>query len=54
MKESFRLLTETLPVGYDILFIARKQAADKGVKCGDVGDSMKALLKKCGLIRGRS
>jgi ribonuclease P protein component len=51
MKESFRLLTETLPTGYDLLFIARKSAADKGVKCGDVGDSMRALLKKCGLIK---
>jgi ribonuclease P protein component len=53
MKESFRLLADTLPVGYDILFIARKSAVDKGVKCGNVGESMKSLLKKCGLIRGR-
>jgi ribonuclease P protein component len=53
MKESFRLLAETLPVGYDLLFIARNQAADNGVKCGVVGDSMKAGLKKCGCIRGR-
>jgi ribonuclease P protein component len=52
MKESFRLLEKTLPLGYDLLFIARKSAADKGVKCGNVGDSMEALLKKCGLGKG--
>jgi ribonuclease P protein component len=51
MKESYRLLSEKLPVGYDVLFIARKAAADRGVKCGNVGDSMRALLKKCGLLK---
>jgi ribonuclease P protein component len=51
MKESYRLFSERLPIGYDILFIARKQAADKGVKCGDVGDSMRALLAKNGLLK---
>ncbi|MDR1572924.1 MAG: ribonuclease P protein component [Clostridiales Family XIII bacterium] len=51
MKESYRLLPGRLPTGYDILFIARKSAADKGVKCGEVGGSMRALLKKCGLLK---
>jgi ribonuclease P protein component len=51
MKESYRLLAERLPVGYDILFIARKSAADRGVKCGDVGASMRALLRKNGLLK---
>jgi ribonuclease P protein component len=51
MKESYRLLADRLPVGYDILFIARKSAADKGVKREDVGDSMRTLLKKNGLLK---
>jgi ribonuclease P protein component len=51
MKESCRLLAERLPIGYDLLFIARKAAADDGVKCGDVGDSMRALLRKNGLLK---
>ena len=51
MKESFRLFAERLPVGYDFLFIARKSAADSGVKCGDVGASMRALLRKNGFLR---
>jgi ribonuclease P protein component len=51
MKESYRLLAERLPVGYDFLFIARKSAADSGVKCRDVGDSMRALLRKNGLLK---
>jgi ribonuclease P protein component len=51
MKESCRLLAGALPVGYDMLFIARKSAADKGVKRADVGGSMRGLLKKCGLLK---
>jgi ribonuclease P protein component len=51
MRESYRLLAGTLPLGYDLLFIARKSAADKGVKCMNVGDSMKALLRKCGITK---
>jgi ribonuclease P protein component len=51
MKENYRLLLGRLPTGYDILFIARKQAADKGVKCGEVGNSMRALLRKSGLLK---
>ncbi|MDR2296541.1 MAG: ribonuclease P protein component [Clostridiales Family XIII bacterium] len=51
MKESFRLLAERLPAGYDFLFIARKSAADGGVKCGDVGASMRALLRKNGFLK---
>ncbi|MDR2132472.1 MAG: ribonuclease P protein component [Clostridiales Family XIII bacterium] len=51
MRESYRLFEKRLPLGYDFLFIARKSAADGGVKCGDVGDSMRALLRKNGLLR---
>jgi ribonuclease P protein component len=51
MKESYRLFADMLPTGYDILFIARKSAADSGVKCGDVGASMRALLRKSGLLK---
>jgi ribonuclease P protein component len=51
MKESYRLLAERLPAGYDLLFIARKSAADGGVKCGDVGESMRSLLRKNGLLK---
>jgi ribonuclease P protein component len=51
MRESCRLLARPLPTGYDLLFIARKSAADKGVKCGNVGDSIRSLLRRCGLLK---
>jgi ribonuclease P protein component len=49
MKESYRAFEGTAPKGYDVLFIARASIAEKEVKCGDVGLSMKAQLKKAGL-----
>ncbi|MDR3295870.1 MAG: ribonuclease P protein component [Clostridiales Family XIII bacterium] len=50
MKESYRQVEKTLPAGYDILFIARSTISEKGVKCGNVEGSMRALLKKNGLL----
>jgi ribonuclease P protein component len=50
IRECYRFLEERLPKGYDVLFIARASIADKKVKCGDVEISMKAQLRKAGLL----
>ncbi|MDR1571646.1 MAG: ribonuclease P protein component [Clostridiales Family XIII bacterium] len=50
MRESYRAFGESLPGGYDILFIARGPISGEGVKCGDVGLSMRSLLRKAGLL----
>ncbi len=51
MRESHRLMEaeKSLPVGYDLLFIARGSILDS--KCADVKKSMEAALKKTGIKR---
>lgn len=47
ISESFRLNYDTLKLGYDIVFIARKPLKDKGYF--EVEKAMKNLFKKAGL-----
>ena len=47
MKENYRFLKDKIPVGYDLIFIARNTI--NGKKAGDVGNSMKYALKKAKL-----
>jgi len=47
MKEGYRDIKETLPKGYDIIFIARNTIVD--TKCAEVKKSMVSALKKSGL-----
>jgi len=49
MKESFRLFSEIIPIGYDIIFIARNTINDR--KCADVKESIETALKRAGLIK---
>ena len=49
MKESFRRIESDLLTGRDILFIARREAADAGLQ--EVETSMRRAINKCGLIK---
>jgi len=48
MKESYRIYKESIPLGNDIIFIARNTI--NGIKCGEVKKSIEAALKRCKLI----
>lgn len=48
MKESYRSLTDQIPTGYDMIFIARNTICD--LKCADVKKSMEAALKRSGIL----
>ena len=48
MKEAFRQTEETLPKGYDLLFIARNTIKDR--KLADVKESIEAAYKRAKLI----
>ena len=52
MRESYRTLEKKLPIGYDILIIARNTISSEGIKCEDVEKSMKHLMNKSGLFSG--
>ena len=47
MKEAFRQMEGSVPVGYDYLFIARTAIADS--KCADVKKSIEAAFSRAGL-----
>lgn len=49
IKENFRLNSENLKVGYDLVFIARSASNDKSYK--EISDSVKNLFKKAGLYK---
>ena len=49
MKEAFRQTEETLPKGYDLLFIARNTINDS--KCADVKKSIEAAFKRAGVLK---
>ena len=48
MKESYRCFKDSIPLGYDIIFIARNTI--NGIKCGEVKKSIEAALKRTKLI----
>lgn len=48
MKESYRAYGEIIPIGFDLIFIARNTI--NGIKCGEVKKSIEAALKRCKLI----
>lgn len=48
MKESYRNLKDQIPVGYDMIFIARTTICN--LKCADVKKSIEAALKRCGIL----
>lgn len=48
MKESVRTLETELKIGYDLIFIARKNIYD--LKCADVKKSIEAALKKAKIL----
>ena len=49
MKESYRALSDKLPVGYDFVFIARNTICGKGL--ADVSRSLQSAFKRTGVIR---
>jgi len=49
MKEGFRRIESEFLPGRDILFIARRDAAEAGI--AEVETSIRRALNKCGLIR---
>lgn len=51
MKESYRALSDKLPVGYDFVFIARNTICGKGL--ADVSRSLQSAFKRTGVIRGK-
>ena len=48
MKEAFRQLEDSLPAGYDILFIARNTITQ--AKCDDVLKSIRGIFIKAGFL----
>lgn len=48
MKESYRALEGSLPIGYDFIFIARNTICNR--KCADVKKSIEAAIKKSGIL----
>ena len=51
MKESYRKLESTLPVGYDYIIIARNTI--NGKKCADVEKSLTSAFKRTGVRKGK-
>ena len=49
IRENYRFLEPELPLGYDVLFIARNTII--GASCQEVGKSMNAVIKKSGLLK---
>lgn len=49
MKESYRNLSDRLPVGYDFIIIARNTICGK--KCAEVEKSLLSALKRTGVIK---
>ena len=49
IRENYQVIGPELPVGYDLLFIARNTIG--GASCQEVGKSMRAVIKKSGLIK---
>ncbi|MEG1583460.1 MAG: ribonuclease P protein component [Anaerovorax sp.] len=49
MKESYRQMEEILPVGYDLIIIARNTIND--LKCADVKKSLEAAMRKAKIIK---
>ena len=52
MRESFRVLKEELRLGYDVIFVARRNILNSGQN--EVEASMKRALINCGLIEKKS
>jgi ribonuclease P protein component len=50
IKESYRLIEQTLPKGHDILIVARRAIADESVKRGAVEASILQTMAKVGLV----
>ncbi len=48
MREAFRQMEDSLPKGYDLLFIARNTIQDS--KCADVKKSIEAATKRAGIL----
>ncbi len=51
MKEAFRQMEAEMPVGYDLLFIARSTISE--AKCEDVLKSIRHVFNKAGLVSGQ-
>ena len=51
MKESYRKLETTLPVGYDYIIIARNTI--NGKKCADVQRSLHSAFRRTGVKKGK-
>ena len=49
IRENYRFLESEISIGYDILFIARNTII--GANCQEVGKSMRAVIKKSGLLK---
>lgn len=49
LKESYRLLEDKLPTGYDLCFVARNRATEEEFQ--KIQSSMTFLLKKSGLLK---
>lgn len=48
MRESYRLMKDNLPTGYDFIIIARNTISDK--KFNDVDKSLKSAFKRSGVL----
>ena len=51
MKESYRKMEPTLPVGYDFIIIARNTI--NGKKCAEVEKSLYSAFKRTGVRKGK-
>ncbi len=51
MKESYRHLEGTLPLGYDFIIIARNTISDR--KCAEVERSLRSAFKRTGVVEKR-
>ena len=51
MKESYRKLEGTLPIGYDFIIIARNTI--NGKKCADVEKSLHSAFRRTGVRKGK-
>lgn len=48
IKENYRIREDSLSKGYDLVFVARKSAAEFGFY--EIGKDMDYILRKCGLL----
>lgn len=46
LREAYRQLEPTVPIGYDLVFVARGRTAASSTKMGDVKKAMESHLKK--------